>query len=81
MDFEDCTDLEGAMELAAKIDEYEFFPMADFDEILDKYQSGASQLDHDEQMDLADELGIGMTEYGIVKKSGQTQAEEPCLRL
>jgi len=81
LDFEDCTDLEGAMELAAKIDEYEFFPMADFDEILDKYQSGASQFDYDEQMDLADELGIGMTEYGIVKKSGQTQAEEPCLRL
>lgn len=73
LDFEDCVDLEEAIQLAKSMDEYEFFPDSDFVEILDRYQEGASLFDYDEQMEAADEWGISMTEYGIVKKISHTE--------
>ena len=69
LELEDCTDVETAITLAGRLDEYEFCPDADMQDVLDRYIRNADQLDYDEEMDAAEELGIADTDYGIVKRA------------
>lgn len=69
LELEDCTDVETAISLAGRLDEYEFCPDADMQDVLGRYIQNADQLDYDEEMDAAEEFGIADTDYGIVKRA------------
>ncbi len=69
LELEDCTDIETAISLAGRLDEYEFCPDADMQDVLGRYIQNADQLDYDEEMDAAEEFGIADTDYGIVKRA------------
>lgn len=69
LELEDCTDVESAITLAGRLDEYEFCPDADMQDVLGRYIQNADQLDYDEEMDAAEEFGIADTDYGIVKRA------------
>ena len=69
LELEDCADIETAIALAGRLDEYEFCPEADMQGMLGRYIQNANQLDYDEEMDTAEELGIADTDYGIVKRA------------
>ena len=69
LELEDCADFETAIALAGRLDEYEFCPDADMQDVLGRYVRNADQLDYDEEMDAAEELGIADTDYGIVKRA------------
>ena len=69
LELEDCTDIETAISLAGRLDEYEFCPDANMQDVLGRYIQNADQLDYDEEMDAAEELGIADTDYGIVKRA------------
>ena len=72
LELEDCTDVETAISLAGRRDEYEFCPDADMQDVLGRYIQNADQLDYDEEMDAAEEFGIADTDYGIVKRADST---------
>ena len=67
LELEDCADVETAITLAGRLDEYEFCPDADMQDVLGRYIQNADQLDYDEEMDAAAEFGIADTDYGIIK--------------
>ena len=69
LELEDCTDVETAITLAGRLDEYEFCPDADMLDVLGQYVRNADQLEYDEEMDAAEEFGIADTDYGIVKRA------------
>ena len=69
LELEDCADVETAITLAGRLDEYEFCPDAAMQDVLGRYIRNADQLDYDEEMDAAEELGIADTDYGIVKRA------------
>lgn len=69
LELEDCADVETAITLAGRLDEYEFCPDADMQDVLGRYIQNADQLDYDEEMDAAEEFGIADTDYGIVKRA------------
>lgn len=69
LELEDCADVETAITLAGRLDEYEFCPDADMQDVLGRYIQDADQLDYDEEMDAAEEFGIADTDYGIVKRA------------
>lgn len=69
LELEDCADIETAITLAGRLDEYEFCPDADMPDVLGRYIQNADQLDYDEEMDAAEEFGIADTDYGIVKRA------------
>ena len=69
LELEDCADIETAITLAGRLDEYEFCPDADMQDVLGRYIQNADQLDYDEEMDAAEKFGIADTDYGIVKRA------------
>ena len=69
LELEDCTDIETAITLAGRLDEYEFCLDAAMQDVLGRYVRNVDQLDYDEEMDAAEELGIADTDYGIVKRA------------
>ena len=69
LELEDCTDVETAITLAGRLDEYEFCPDADMQDVLGRYIQNADQLDYDDEMDAAEKLGIADTDHGIVKRA------------
>ena len=69
LELEDCADVETAITLAGRLDEYEFCPDADMQDVLGRYIQNADQLDYDEEMDAAEEFGIADTDYGIIKRA------------
>ena len=69
LELEDCADVETAITLAGRLDEYEFCPDADMQDVLGRYIQNADQLDYDEEMDAAEEFGIADTDYRIVKRA------------
>lgn len=81
LELEDCTDVETAISLAGRLDEYEFCPDADMQDVLKRYIQNANQLDYDEEMDAAEELGIADTDYGIVKRADSAPTMQLDMRL
>ena len=81
LELEDCADFETAIALAGRLDEYEFCPDADMQDVLGRYVRNADQLDYDEEMDAAEELGIADTDYGIVKRAGSAPAMQFDMQL
>lgn len=75
LELEDCTDVETAISLAGRLDEYEFCPDAAMQDVLGRYIQNADQLDYDEEMDAAEEFGIADTDYGIVKRADSTPGQ------
>lgn len=69
LELENCANVETAITLAGRLDEYEFCPDAYMSDVLRRYIQNADQLDYDEEMDAAEELGIADTDYGIVKRA------------
>lgn len=58
LELEDCADVETAITLAGRLDEYEFCPDADMQDVLGRYIQDADQLDYDEEMDAAENLEL-----------------------
>lgn len=81
LELEDCTDVETAISLAGRLDEYEFCPDADMQDVLGKYIQNADQFDYDEEMDAAEEFGIADTDYGIVKRTDSAPTMQLDMRM
>lgn len=81
LELEDCIDVETAITLAGRLDEYEFCPEADMQDVLGRYVRNAEQLDYDEEMDAAEEFGIADTDYGIVKRADSVPTMQLDMRM
>lgn len=81
LELEDCADVETAITLAGRLDEYEFCPDADMLDVLGRYIQNADQLDYDDEMDAAEEFGIADTDYGIVKRADSAPTMQLDMRL